>query len=149
MAGTSEWEATLDAAARDLDAVEAALRRLDDGSFGRCQVCGAALDSARQRAEPLEARCPAHRAEPLEARGPAQGAEPLEARGPAQGAEPLEARGPAQGAEPLEARGPAQGAEPTVTDGPTVEEDRAGRGSERTVAVLAGDEPLPLGGEEP
>jgi hypothetical protein len=125
MAGTSEWEATLDAAARDLDAVEAALRRLDDGSFGRCQVCGAALDSARQRAEPLEARCPAHRAEPLEARGPAQGAEPLEARGP------------------------AQGAEPTVTDGPTVEEDRAGRGSERTVAVLAGDEPLPLGGEEP
>ena len=40
-----------------LDAVEAALRRLDDGSFDRCEVCGASIGAEHLVADPLRTRC--------------------------------------------------------------------------------------------
>jgi DnaK suppressor protein len=41
----------------ELTGVEAALRRLDDGSFGTCEVCAAPLDAAVLAAAPLTTRC--------------------------------------------------------------------------------------------
>ena len=43
-----------DAELRD---IEAARRRLDDGSYGLCVDCGAAIGFERLRAEPAAARC--------------------------------------------------------------------------------------------
>ena len=45
---------------RDVDElrdVEAARRRLDDGSYGICTDCGVAIDFERLHAEPEAARC--------------------------------------------------------------------------------------------
>jgi len=50
--------AELSALEADLDAVEAALRRLDDGSYGTCEECGAALGGLDE--DPLARRCPDH-----------------------------------------------------------------------------------------
>lgn len=52
--------AALDSAAGELDAVEAALRRLDDGTFDRCQVCGRPVGVDRLREDPLLTRCVEH-----------------------------------------------------------------------------------------
>jgi RNA polymerase-binding transcription factor DksA len=53
-------EADLAAAAAELDAVEAALVRLEDGSFDTCELCGAPIGADRLLGGPLLTRCPAH-----------------------------------------------------------------------------------------
>ena len=50
----------LAAAEAELDAVEHALQRLDDGSYGSCEVCGSALDDARLADDPTARCCAAH-----------------------------------------------------------------------------------------
>ena len=52
--------APLDAVDADLRAVEAALGRIDAGSYGRCEVCGTDLDPAELAAAPLTRTCPQH-----------------------------------------------------------------------------------------
>ena len=52
--------ARLEAIALELEGVEAALHRLDDGSYGRCQVCGTALAGERLAGDPLATRCGEH-----------------------------------------------------------------------------------------
>ncbi|MGQ0830857.1 MAG: TraR/DksA C4-type zinc finger protein [Microthrixaceae bacterium] len=46
----------------ELADVERALGRLDEGTYGTCEVCGEAIDDARLEAEPATARCTAHAA---------------------------------------------------------------------------------------
>ena len=53
-------EAALDQAAAELDAVDAALGRLEDGSFEKCSVCGAPIGRERLLQDPLLTRCGAH-----------------------------------------------------------------------------------------
>jgi RNA polymerase-binding transcription factor DksA len=53
--------ALLDALADELDAVEAALARIDAGGYGRCATCGEAIDDAVLAADPLALGCPSHR----------------------------------------------------------------------------------------
>lgn len=57
-------EVGLDTMAADLDAVDAALRRLDDGTYATCEVCTVALADEVLAADPVARRCPSH----LEAR---------------------------------------------------------------------------------
>jgi RNA polymerase-binding transcription factor DksA len=52
--------ATLDRIAAELEAVDSALRRLDDGTYGRCVDCGAVIDESMLAQHPLTARCSAH-----------------------------------------------------------------------------------------
>jgi RNA polymerase-binding transcription factor DksA len=52
--------ALLDQVNAELGAVDEALRRLDDGSYGSCQVCGAHLDARRLEEDPLLVLCPDH-----------------------------------------------------------------------------------------
>jgi RNA polymerase-binding transcription factor DksA len=47
----------------DLTAVEVALRRLDDGSYGTCEVCRTPIPDA-VATDPLVQRCEAHAPEP-------------------------------------------------------------------------------------
>ncbi len=42
---------------RELDEIEAALRRIDDGSFGRCEACGGPMGLQRLRAIPDARLC--------------------------------------------------------------------------------------------
>lgn len=42
---------------QELQAIDAALRRLDDGSYGICTDCGGEVGLERLRAEPEAARC--------------------------------------------------------------------------------------------
>jgi RNA polymerase-binding transcription factor DksA len=44
----------------ELAAVEATLRRLDEGRYGTCEVCGASLAAAALEADPLTFRCADH-----------------------------------------------------------------------------------------
>ena len=46
--------------AAEMDAVDVALIRLDNGSFDRCEVCGSEIGHDRLVADPLLTRCPAH-----------------------------------------------------------------------------------------
>jgi len=55
----------LDAIEAALDDVETALVRLDDGSYGRCEVCGDALDDAQLAQAPAARHCRAHLPIPL------------------------------------------------------------------------------------
>jgi DnaK suppressor protein len=41
-------------------AIEAALARVDDGTYGRCQVCGAAIEAGRLATTPETDLCAAH-----------------------------------------------------------------------------------------
>jgi RNA polymerase-binding transcription factor DksA len=50
----------LEAIDAELAGVDVALRRLDEGSYGTCEVCGAALGAGVLEADPLAVRCPAH-----------------------------------------------------------------------------------------
>lgn len=43
-----------------LDAVERALLRLEEGSYGRCEECGAEIDDGQLAAAPTSARCTDH-----------------------------------------------------------------------------------------
>jgi hypothetical protein len=63
--------ALLDEIESVLEGVDAALRRLDDGTFGRCEVCGAELDRARLGVDPLLTVCDAHGAAPIAPAPPA------------------------------------------------------------------------------
>jgi RNA polymerase-binding transcription factor DksA len=44
----------------ELDAVEAALARLDRGSFDTCELCGGRIGQDRLLEDPLLTRCPSH-----------------------------------------------------------------------------------------
>jgi RNA polymerase-binding transcription factor DksA len=50
----------LDAAERDVDDVEKALGRLDDGTYDRCEICGAPIADAVLEATPTARRCAEH-----------------------------------------------------------------------------------------
>jgi len=54
-----DWESpfgtTSEVTRRELDEIEAALRRIDEGSYGRCEACGGPMGMQRIRAIP-EAR---------------------------------------------------------------------------------------------
>ena len=49
--------ALLDQAREQLAAIEAALRKLQDGSYGICQRCGQPIEAARLAARPSAATC--------------------------------------------------------------------------------------------
>ncbi len=53
--------ALLDDVTRDLDGVEAALHRLDAGSYGRCEACGVAIEPLYLQDDPLVDLCIDHR----------------------------------------------------------------------------------------
>ena len=65
-------QASLDRAGAELDAVEAALARLDDGSFEHCEVCGGPIRRDRLQADPLLRRCDRHD-DPGQVQGHGQG----------------------------------------------------------------------------
>jgi hypothetical protein len=69
-------ESTIDEVDLLLDEVEAALARLDDGSYGACASCGAAIDDARLSREPTVRTCAAC-ADPVSDRGPAESRPPV------------------------------------------------------------------------
>ena len=48
-------------AARQRDELDAALARIEDGSWGTCEVCGTAIDEERLEALPQATRCRDHR----------------------------------------------------------------------------------------
>lgn len=50
----------LDAVTADLAGVEAALERLDQGSYGRCGACASAIDDDVLAADPTATTCAAH-----------------------------------------------------------------------------------------
>lgn len=52
-------EETVDAIDRFLDEVEHALGRLDDGTYGTCESCGATIDEARLADDPTVQVCAA------------------------------------------------------------------------------------------
>ncbi len=54
----------LTAAEGHLDAVERALVRLDDGTYGACATCHAPLGDAALAADPTASVCAEHRVEP-------------------------------------------------------------------------------------
>jgi RNA polymerase-binding transcription factor DksA len=54
---TDSSEATIEEVDQILDAVEAALTRLDDGSYRLCRVCGASMDDARLADDPTASVC--------------------------------------------------------------------------------------------
>ena len=54
---TDSSEVTIDDVDRILDAVEAALTRLDDGTYRICRVCGATMDDARLADDPTASVC--------------------------------------------------------------------------------------------
>lgn len=50
----------LQEAGRDLEelhGIDAALRRIDDGSYGTCEMCAGEIDSRRLEAQPTATRC--------------------------------------------------------------------------------------------
>jgi RNA polymerase-binding transcription factor DksA len=53
-------EAWLAGRRAELDDVEVALAALDDGSYGRCQVCGEAIEQHRLAALPATRCCGRH-----------------------------------------------------------------------------------------
>jgi RNA polymerase-binding transcription factor DksA len=56
-----EYRALLRAAEATLDGVDRALAALDDGTYGACEVCGAAVDGWELERDPLVTRCSSHR----------------------------------------------------------------------------------------
>lgn len=69
--------ATLDGIAGDLEAVDAALARLDDGTFGCCTYCGGEIAADELARDPLITVCAEH-AHVGAAQGVRSGAEPSE-----------------------------------------------------------------------
>ncbi len=53
----SEIVSELNDLTANLDAVEAAMARLDDGSYGSCEACGSAIDDQRLAADATATRC--------------------------------------------------------------------------------------------
>ena len=54
----------------ELGEVEGALRRLDDGSYGRCQACGRPIADERLEAMPVARFCAEHQGHPERPPGP-------------------------------------------------------------------------------
>ena len=52
----------LDRVAGDLEDVEAAMRRLDEGTYGRCHRCGGNIPEEELSADPLATACAEHAA---------------------------------------------------------------------------------------
>jgi RNA polymerase-binding transcription factor DksA len=52
-------EALVDVVDRLLDEVERALSRLDDGTYGRCEACEAAIEDSRLAEAPMTQTCAA------------------------------------------------------------------------------------------
>lgn len=55
-----EGIAVLERIEGELAEVDAALTRLDDGTYGRCRVCDAPIPEAQLAERPAAAACPAH-----------------------------------------------------------------------------------------
>jgi DnaK suppressor protein len=49
--------ALIDQAGEHLDAIDAALQRLEDGTYGRCESCGQPIAPERLAARPTATRC--------------------------------------------------------------------------------------------
>lgn len=56
-----DGDVDLDVVTAELLAVETALERLDAGTYGTCESCGAPLDDEVLAVDPLAAACPDHR----------------------------------------------------------------------------------------
>ena len=52
--------AALDALEAELADIERALERMDEGSYGTCEVCGERLSEALLAERPAARHCPAH-----------------------------------------------------------------------------------------
>ncbi len=52
--------ALIEQAERHLTEIDAALQRISDGGYGRCEVCGEAIPNERLRARPTARTCIAH-----------------------------------------------------------------------------------------
>ncbi len=57
--GTEDPETTIDEVDQLLDEVEAALTRLDEGTYGACSSCGTVIEDARLSADPTARTCAA------------------------------------------------------------------------------------------
>jgi RNA polymerase-binding transcription factor DksA len=57
-----EQQPDLDAAERDVDDIERALHRLDEGTHGACEVCGAPIAADVLAESPTTRTCAEHRA---------------------------------------------------------------------------------------
>jgi len=55
-----EVDLVLDRAEGELEDVERALRRLDEGTYAACEACGRAIGADRLAASPLSRRCADH-----------------------------------------------------------------------------------------
>ncbi len=55
-----DYEALLADAGRVLDAVDAALARLADHTYGTCEACGAPIDDVRLADDPTARTCERH-----------------------------------------------------------------------------------------
>lgn len=53
-------QSVLEQVASELDDVEAALRRLDEGTYGRCEICSRPIGDARLEAVPATRFCLEH-----------------------------------------------------------------------------------------
>jgi RNA polymerase-binding transcription factor DksA len=53
----AQFQSLLAAARAELDAIDQARKRLDDGSYGRCTCCGAAIGADRLTALPATLTC--------------------------------------------------------------------------------------------
>ncbi|WP_308257745.1 TraR/DksA family transcriptional regulator [Pseudonocardia lacus] len=67
VANTMEAELLLDTVGAQRQRIEAALARLDDGTYGRCAVCGTAIDDERLEARPEVDTCREHADTPVNA----------------------------------------------------------------------------------
>jgi DnaK suppressor protein len=62
IAETMEDDLQEDTSRAQRDRVRAAIERLDDGTYGRCEVCGREIDDERLEARPETNRCREHAA---------------------------------------------------------------------------------------
>jgi hypothetical protein len=69
--GSVQFDQPLAQARETLERLESAMRRLDDGSHGRCRTCGSAIGFAALMVDPLLSSC-------LRCRPPRLGRQPLE-----------------------------------------------------------------------
>lgn len=58
--GPEAAQAELVSVRRQLDDVEAALERLDQGTYGTCEECGSRLADEQLEREPAARHCPVH-----------------------------------------------------------------------------------------
>ncbi len=65
VAGSMDAELLVDTVAAQRRSVQEALSRVEDGSFGRCAVCGEAIDDERLEARPEVPTCREHADTPV------------------------------------------------------------------------------------